>query len=132
MRKFNPPHTRAHRRAPANKCRLEKIWCDVWKQQVGLVWGGRYQDRLRAAKRYMSDDKLDLSDGGAYTLSRGDLVMIMINCDREARRCVIHECGHAAFHILFQRGVTISMEENEAYCYTLDCLSDQCLGKMGL
>lgn len=45
-------------------------------------------------------------------------------------RCLSHECNHAAFRILHESGVPISVENQEALCYLQDFIFSSILNRI--
>jgi hypothetical protein len=76
-------------------------------------------DMIRTATRfgYTKEEAKSLYAFCALDRPGRPTIVLMLNASLAD---IVHECGHATFHLLEYAGIPVTYEDNEMYCYTLD------------
>jgi len=117
----------------------DSLECKTWQASVSMV----YHDTLKkAVKKCLKNNKEDkdivcicesmindpilLESAGAITSTLDRLVIMFFDKDTKEHD-VVHECMHATSIVLGRKGLSLTHESEEAYCYFIGRLSKKAL-----
>lgn len=117
------------------KYKQDNVVFKTWKHTINMV----YHDDLEKAVRKCANrnkDKPDIVwscdsilDKGSEWMASIDALTclgethIMFFCVKSEPDVIVHECMHATYHAMKDKGMVLSDESEEAYCYFIGRLS---------
>ena len=123
-----------------SKYRADSVEFKTWKTSIGMVYHSTLSKAFeRCAKsNKKSEPIMDIINGlkseseewvsnaSAITASSYEFIM-MFFCEETEEHNVVHECMHATSMAMMNKGLQLTPESEEAYCYFIERLSKKAM-----
>lgn len=104
--------------------RIKHVYDDVWRQNYYYVCCPTHEELRKIIKKELNID-LEIkenTEGTFYVLESNGVQIYLIWTKYKKANIICHELMHAVSYGLRHKGLPLSDESEEAYCYLLDFL----------
>lgn len=118
-------------------------WCGFFTDhtyafQVHLIWGVTHKQWGQFVRKYFGDEREDRADDWAgrceeYTKGQSEVQVVALKRwtgSAYDHSVLVHECMHLVHNVLSSRGLKLTDDGVEAYCYLLDSIYARCLAEI--